>query len=205
MLQETESDRAMRFKLAAVNFLNSHHLGHFDYMPMETKHGAAVGGLLALRAAASNSVPTLLRMLHRNNCNPLPEEIPFILAFIGPPAEAAIPMLIEKVSLTNALGRYNSLLALGQIHGRPELSVPVLVKCLEDPDIMFRRAAAWGLQAFGPEARTAEPALAHLVPAWSPTNRAATKAQLGIKSSDPQLEWELMVAADNALAAVHGQ
>ena len=91
MLVATESDRVMKLKLAAVNFLNNHHLGHIDYLPARSKQDAAVTGFIALRASASNAVPELMRILNQNNSAWFQENIPFILAFIGPEAEAGIP------------------------------------------------------------------------------------------------------------------
>lgn len=123
----------------------------------------AMMGLHALGPQASNAVPRLVAIyvLHPNSLSQ--QIVPAILGDIGPPARAAIPLLIQATTDTNDNVRMNSVYALGQVHAEPELVVPVLMKCLIDSSSDIRASAARSLGTFGKGAQQSVPALLKLL------------------------------------------
>lgn len=112
---------------------------------------------------ASNTVPELIDIYRENRSEYSQNAVVLALRSIGPPAELAVPCLIDAAATTNFAMRHNALAALGEIHARPELVVPVLTNALRDPDAMVRGAAACGLRDFGERAKSAVPALLELL------------------------------------------
>jgi hypothetical protein len=85
------------------------------------------------------------------------------LGSIGPPAEEAVPCLLNAVTSTNEAICCRALSALGKIHARPGLVVPVLMRCLADPRASVRQLAALSHGNFGKDAAPAIPALLQLL------------------------------------------
>jgi hypothetical protein len=116
----------------------------------------------ALGSRASNAVPGLVAIFEANP-SPFPQQaVPAILGEIGPPAEEAIPVLLQGLAHTNWSVRNNAVYALGKIHAQPKLVVPALIKCLCDPEPFVRAEAASALGWFGADAQSAIPALLEL-------------------------------------------
>jgi HEAT repeat protein len=123
----------------------------------------ALQALSNLGTNALPAIPELMEIYERHPSLLSQQIVPGILSGIGPPAEMAIPMLIRGTSHTNAFVRQNAILALGSIHARPELVVPVLIKCLQDPFPDAQVNAAYSLAKFGSVARQAAPDLLQLL------------------------------------------
>ncbi len=156
-----ERDSSLKDKLCALAMRQKFIKFHFHTSREDIY--VAMMGLHALGPQASNAVPQLVAIyeLHPNSLSQ--QIVPAILGDIGPPAKAAIPLLIRSATDTNDNVRMNSVYALGQIHAEPELVVPVLMKCLIDSSSDIRASAARSLGTFGKGAQQAVPALLRLL------------------------------------------
>lgn len=141
---------------------------------------------IAIRTIGTNAVPTLLRWFtvedsefkrkfiqftrrkHLININWRPAELMRFEAesgfrCLGPDGASAIPSLIKIYDDPSYVPRsylhFASVQTLGDIHAKPELTVPVLARALNDPDEGVRVVAASGLAAFGYDAKSAVPEL----------------------------------------------
>ena len=95
------------------------------------------------------------------------------MAWIGPAAKPAVPLLLRAVTNSNARVRANALWALGEIHCEPQLCVPALIHALNDSDGWARASAAHALGMFGADAQSAIPSLrefTHIPRAFSGMN-----------------------------------
>ncbi len=100
----------------------------------------------------------------------------------GTNAVAAIPNLISALGPTNnPVIQAHALIALGEIHSRPEASVPAIIPFLKSPDVALRQKAVFALSEFRAAAK----------PAWG---------DLAQCLDDPDL-WTRHIAA-NALKAI---
>ena len=98
-----------------------------------------------------------------------------ILAYIGPPAQAAVPALVEIVKTdTNPDARREALMALGTI-GHAEAGATAAAAALGDPDEKVVIAACFALERMGPAAKEAVPALKKL----AESNDRATRQEAG--------------------------
>jgi len=104
---------------------------------------------------------------------------------IGPGAKSAVRQLAANLREDKIVGiRVNSASALGRIHGNAEVAVPALLHAaLNDPEPDVRTWAMMGLDAFGPEAKSAIPAI----------RQAAGEAKFG---DDPRRQWALTQLAE---------
>jgi HEAT repeat protein len=111
------------------------------------------------------------------------------LGAIGPDAKDAVPILLQGVSSTNVGKRYVAMRALGMIHSKPELVVPVLMKQLSDHAGMVSSAhfitVVQALRNFGTNAKPAVPALIKAMDDPRPGMRATVISAL--KQSDPEV------------------
>jgi HEAT repeat protein len=82
---------------------------------------------------------------------------------LGPKAESAIPELIELAKDGNTPHALNSLVLLGNIHSQPQITIPALHAVLRAGDLNRCRLAAGALREFGPQAKSAVPALISLL------------------------------------------
>ena len=128
----------------------------------------------ALGGAASNAVPELIRT-YRDNIGPDSQGACVeAMGGIGPAAAAAIPDLMSAAIQSNNRLRVVAVLALGHIHARPELVLPLLLRSLEDSNVQVRRGAAVALAEFGAGAFPVVPRLRDLV--LTNANQAAAAA-----------------------------
>jgi hypothetical protein len=162
----------------------------------------------AVRSVGTNAIPTLLRMLRAHdpvwkrrfmdvmwklhlgrNLKHIPAEWQNYqggLAFrwLGTEASNAVPALVQIYGRSlSGDSRHYTIVALEAIHSRPELSVPVLIEGLNDPDQGFRFVAASGLSVFGTNAGAAVPALLKAMNDSSPSVRFS--ASRALKQIDP--------------------
>lgn len=67
--------------------------------------------------------------------------------------------LIRSLTYDSPTFRAGAATSLGLLKQRPEVSVPALIVCLDDPDAHVRESAVSALADFGPDAHSAKPAL----------------------------------------------
>ena len=128
---------------------------------------SAVVGFEALGDSAEGSVPALLKLLRSEKlASDSIAAIVHSLGAIGPPARDAVPCLVKILPpgpYLNFSGnlpsrRFAELAAcraLGQIHSKPELAIPALVKQAGSPRPAMRAAAVESLAQFGADAKPA--------------------------------------------------
>jgi HEAT repeat protein len=158
MLQEPDPD--LQDRMWAV--MRKHGLVKTQYPPDRLNNIQALTAFIALGPLASNAVPELILMLENDSSLFAQQAIPRILGAIGPAAEPAVPLLLQRTTDSNAYVRVNSITALGQIRACPQSVVPVLIKSLNDPFVSARIEAARSLGAFRTDAQAAVPALLEL-------------------------------------------
>jgi len=147
---------------------------------------AAKQAEIAIRTIGTNAVPTLLRWFTAEdsefkrkliqftrrklfiNINWRQAELKhfeaeFGFRCLGSDGASAIPSLIKIYEDPSYVPRsylhFASARALGDIHAKPALTVPILTRALHDPDESVREVAASSLAAFGNDAKSAVPEL----------------------------------------------
>lgn len=105
------------------------------------------------------------------------------LGYFGPAAQAAVPALIQALTGPDDEVRPRAALALGKIHGQPEVVVPLLIKYLDDENM--DEAAATSLGAYGALAKTAVPKLLQSTQKRNDPGLQAL-ARRALKEIDPQ-------------------
>jgi hypothetical protein len=180
--QDSPVKRQVRAVLARLPFLPTR-------LFSENLNWKAEAALTSAGSWASNAVPQLVVMLNQDGSPFCQTVVPGILVRIGPAAAAAIPTLVRMTAHTNFIVRMDAIYALGKIGVEPEVVVPVLIRCLKDPDPSVRGHAARALQNFGKDAISAVPALEELgriEPAANPAsgsgNAISTAGPIGISS-----------------------
>jgi len=151
MFKATDSKLKLKlFELAAKQ-----HLVVIKWKSAQLLHYEALHGLFALGTDAQSAVPDLVEIYNERHLLGILD----LFSFMGPAAADAVPRLVQETSDTNYNVRFSALRALGQIHARPDLTVPVLTKSLRDPVLEIQGTAAAGLAAFGTDAKSAVPEL----------------------------------------------
>ncbi len=179
-------------KLWLVAFAQKHGLAkRIHFVPASVRNLEASRAFIALGDTAKDAVPALAKMCEENISAESRCAIEDALAWIGPAAKPAIPLLVRATTNANPRVRAGALWALGEIHAEPELCVPCLIQALNDSDDWARLSAAHALGKFGPDAKSAVPALTEL------TN-AVTILRGGIRSMRIQVTLE----ARNALRRI---
>jgi hypothetical protein len=95
---------------------------------------------------------------------------------LGPGATAAIPALIQAVKGNDVAVRGAAIEALGQIHGEPDLVIPLLTAYLDDENVNDEAATALG--NYGSLAKAAVPKIIPMLHAPDKDARAAAAAAL---------------------------
>ncbi len=150
----------------------------------ENKNLAAAYAFGVLAADAKSAVPELIQIYEKNISTESQCATADALGAIGPAATNAISALLRGLKTTNDTVRWDTVWALGKIHGQPELVVPKLVKLLHDPNYRLRWAATERLSDFGTNARAAVPFLIEMLKNQNPYGRKlATNA---LKAIDPE-------------------
>lgn len=75
----------------------------------------------------------------------------------GPPAEAAVPALLQALQGRDLAVRGPAAVSLGKIRGKPDVVIPLLIRYLEEDDL--RESAAEALGEFGSLSKAAVPKL----------------------------------------------
>jgi HEAT repeat protein len=143
---------------------------------------------MALGPSASNAVPALIRIGEQTHSLDSQCAVLYALAWIGPAAEPALPMLLDDATSANPRIRGGTLWALGEIRAQPSLVVPVLQNALTCSNTWVQTCAARALGNFGASAELALPALS------AATKRAA--------SSGYGVNTEAQVEAANAIRKI---
>lgn len=104
------------------------------------------------------------------------------LGMFGPAAKAAIPALMQAAQGNDPAVHAEAIRALGEIHGEPEIVVPLLTKYLSDDELDVLAAKA--LANYGNEAKSAVPQLIPMLHAGDDDDQAA--AAFALKQIDPQ-------------------
>jgi hypothetical protein len=145
------------------------------YVAMDKGVAKAEWAFGILGEEARDAVPALIEMLEQSSSPESRFCAIQALGRIGPAAKAAVPLLVNVVLATNAPGqkatlfgtvwpvRREAIAALGFIHARPDLVVPVLISALGDPRWDNRFIAAFALGSFGADAKPAVPSLFKLL------------------------------------------
>jgi len=104
------------------------------------------------------------------------------LGEFGPAARTAIPGLIRAVKGNDLFSRNLAITALGNIHGEPEVVIPLLMSYLDDDNMNVVAAEALG--KYGGRARAAVPRLIPLLKINDPEDLEVVQAAL--KNIDPE-------------------
>jgi HEAT repeat protein len=155
----------------------------------ERDHELAVLGFRILGGVARPAVPDMIKLLEDKDLNVRIYAID-CLAYIGSDAEASLPALIRSAQQTNIeIIQGSATRALGEIHSRPELVLPVLMQNLAITNSAsgldsIRRYSLLALGRFGPEAKVAVPAI---LPCLNdPDREVKRQAVLTLNEIDPQ-------------------
>jgi len=142
-------------KLTLVALAQKQHVIKVQFVPAADRNIEASRAFVALGEAGSNAVPLLMEAYEKNVTSQSRYAIADALAWIGPSAKAAVPLLLQAATNSDTRLRANALWALGDIHSQPELCVPVLIRALRDFNGPARLSAAHALGRFGADARPA--------------------------------------------------
>lgn len=109
-------------------------------------------GFEVLIRDSAREVPALIRILERHNSDSSKAATIAVLGNIGPSASAAVAAVVSEMgNTTNRYVLFSCFSALGSIHSQPELAVPALMKCLNDPSADIRRSSITALQEYRPK------------------------------------------------------
>ena len=153
--------RDSQFKLKLIRLSQKQHLVNFGLRTAEFKHLEAELGFECLGSLAKSAVPGIIETYneHGSERTDTPELIVKITGSIGPAVADAVPGFVIDTTNNNLAIRWRAVLGLGQIHAKPELAVPALIRSLRDPVDEVRWTSASSLEAFGNDAKPAVPAL----------------------------------------------
>jgi HEAT repeat protein len=112
-----------------------------------------------LGTAAKPHLSELTEMLAEDRYASHRGELAIILGNLGPDATAAVPVLARFSTDDREYIRCTVIGALGQIHGNPEITIPALVKGLDDSSAAVWATATFWLGEYGPQAKAAVPGL----------------------------------------------
>lgn len=185
--------RDSQLKLKLIGLARKQHLIKIDFVRAEEVNVEASRAFIVLADTAKGAVPALMKIYHENISTESQRAILDALAWIGPTASPALPMLSGAVTNSDARVRANALWALGEIRAEPELCVPKLIGGLGDSNTWVQLSAAHALGMFGPDAEAAIAPLSELTNAGIPVS--------GIVGMDIQVSIE----ARNALRKIRPQ
>jgi len=150
-------------KLCVIAFAQKHGLAkRIHFVPAAVRNIEASRAFIALGDRGKDAVPALVKMYDAKITAESRSAIEDALAWIGPAARPAIPLLLRAGTNSDSRVRANALWALGEIHAEPELCVPCLIHALNDSDDWARLSAAHALGMFGTDAKSAVSALTEM-------------------------------------------
>jgi HEAT repeat protein len=110
-----------------------------------------------------------------------------LVADLGTNAEPAIPLLLSVLNSTNRIGaKEQALYALGRIHRRPDLCIPVMMTLLESPEPNIRYRTLMVLTSFGAAAKPAFPAILRSIGSSSHWSWVQLEATNTLRAIDPE-------------------
>ncbi len=183
--------RAKDSKLNLIELASKQHVINIELKTATDRHYEALMAFMCLGPEAKFAVPALIEIF--NECHsdlyngapgPRASIIADIFSNIGPAAADAVPQLVQFTTDTNYNIRWSAVSALGEIHAKPDLAVPVLTKSLRDPIGVIRGKAAISLSAFGSDARSAVPELIKALA--DPYSDERADAASALKKIDPE-------------------
>jgi HEAT repeat protein len=105
-----------------------------------------------------------------------------LIGDFGPPAKAAVPVLIQALKGSDKAVHEAAIAALGKIHSEPETVIPLLIPYLDDENVNDEAADA--LANYG---RLAKPAVPKLIPLLKARDKDAREAaQKALVKIDPE-------------------
>jgi len=158
MIREKNSKLTLRL----VALAQKQRLIKIHFVPAAEQNVEASRAFIVLGDMAKDAVPALVKMCDEDISTDSQSAIEDALAWIGPAAKPAIPLLLRGGTNSNPKVRSNALWALGEIHAEPQLCVPELIHALSDSDDWARLSAAHALGMFGNDAQSAVPSLTEL-------------------------------------------
>ena len=189
MLREQDSKITIRL----VTLAQKQHFIKIHFAPAAERNAAASKAFIALGDKAKGAVPALMKMYNENISADSQVAIEDAFAWIGPPAQPAIPLLLQAGTNSNARARASALWALGEIHADPQVCVPELIQALNDTNDWARLSAAHALGMFGIDALSAVQSLSQL-----------TNMSIGSKSLLAN-KYQVVLEARNALRKIQPQ
>ena len=154
-------DSALVVKLVAL--AKRQHIVKIKHVPAEELNYQALSAFGVLRAKGRSAVPALIEIADQDISRASRCYAIAALAFIGPPANAAIPSLSGLATNADSSVRLYAVNALGGIRAEPARVLPLLINAMRDPAPQVRAAALMALRDFGPNAKPALPVLAEFV------------------------------------------
>jgi HEAT repeat protein len=148
-----------RFKIKVARIAEKLPLIHYSYWPALSRNHAGQHGFQVLGADASNAVPALIEILESHISDDSETATAWSLGMVGPPARAAVPVLLRQLASGNSRVRDAAIVALTAIHAEPETVLPALVKELDNPNENSPSRVFAAVSAFGAEAAPALPGL----------------------------------------------
>ncbi len=103
-----------------------------EYDSVAGERSDAYAGLTALGTNAASATPTLIRLVAQKSDPDLSRQAIMVLGEIGPPAKAAIPVLLDGLPSTNSQVRYYSADSAFRIGADPALVLPVMFRGFRD-------------------------------------------------------------------------
>jgi len=143
-------------------------------------------GFEVLGSDAAPAVPALIKLLNESSDPNIQGEAALSLGRIGPAAQDAVPALIAVLRCFDSDDSYCAVAALGNIHSKPELAVPALIRHLEKSGLrpVDLRRTIESIGNFGTNAQAAIPALEQL--AKDPDNDIRSWASDVLKQIKPE-------------------
>jgi hypothetical protein len=121
-------------KLRLVALAQKQRLIKIHFVPAAQRNIQASRAFIVLGDTAKGAVPALVKKFDEDLSADSLSAIEDALAWIGPAAMPAIPVLLNTATNSNSRVRANALWALGEIHAEPLLCVPALIQGLNDSD-----------------------------------------------------------------------
>jgi HEAT repeat protein len=132
-------------KRFVLNLSNKQSLFPLHFRDTEVERERAFEAFRALGATAKPAVPSLKPLL-KDGSRHIRSLVTFIFGGMGPAAAEAVPELIAALDVPDVPARVRAMIALTQIHEKPELTIPAFIARLGDPDLGVREMAAIGLR-----------------------------------------------------------
>ena len=180
MLRQRDSS----FKCRLMDLVQRQTFVKVHCIPSDERNREAFLGFSALGAGAKAAVPALVEICEGKISWASEVYTVQSLGAIGPAAKMAIPLLLRETTNSHFLVRGASLIALAQIHAKPDMVVPALTNALSNRNLTLRLLAWRSLALLGRAGKQAVPALVKsLSDEDQDTGQSASNA---LKAIDPE-------------------